>query len=315
MFSILVLAWKNRMSSFIINDGSRRKMDISTIMTVKNKPGEINANPVPERLKSHLAVSGMWICSLYDNVSASKKTPTHDRVFKFYVIVHLLDGTAFYWNERLDSDQSLRPGDGIMVTPGTLLDYGATDDRFREDSIGFLGPTADALRDASIIQDGVLRIGGARRLLPIIEKVRLASTQDLLEANAMLQNLLFELHHERRRERKRNVKFKRLHALIQELRRDQHRWWSVREMAEYCYVSENHLRRLFKENTGMNPKNYVDNLKIRQAIAPLCESGESIADIASRLGFVDPYHFSRRFKRIMGIPPGQYRRRFGCLGE
>jgi len=37
------------------------------------------------------------------------------------------------------------------------------------------------------------------------------------------------------------------------------------------------------------------------------ESADTIQETAAALGYVDQYHFSRRFKAIMGMPPGKYR--------
>ena len=49
-------------------------------------------------------------------------------------------------------------------------------------------------------------------------------------------------------------------------------------------------------------------MKIRIAADLLCDGNGTVAAVARRLGFLDPYHFSRRFKEIMGVSPRDYRK-------
>ena len=53
---------------------------------------------------------------------------------------------------------------------------------------------------------------------------------------------------------------------------------------------------------------YVDAMKIRYAAELLKSSDMSVVAIAARLGYEDPYHFSRRFKQLVGIAPEYYRK-------
>jgi len=57
----------------------------------------------------------------------------------------------------------------------------------------------------------------------------------------------------------------------------------------------------------VNPKLYVDRLKLNQAAAMLVNTNQSISAIAKYFGYMDQYHFSRRFKAAMGMPPIRYR--------
>jgi AraC-like DNA-binding protein len=88
---------------------------------------------------------------------------------------------------------------------------------------------------------------------------------------------------------------------------DSRRWWTVEEMAKECDMSVNHMRNLFKEQTGLSPKTFIENLKMRRAAERLSNTLEPISSIAADFSYLDPYHFSRVFKRIMGMSPKQYR--------
>lgn len=73
----------------------------------------------------------------------------------------------------------------------------------------------------------------------------------------------------------------------------------------YC---EKHLRNIFKKNMGISPKQYVLNMKMKQACNMLSESSISIEELSYNLGFSSPYHFSNAFKKLIGISPSEYRK-------
>ena len=85
---------------------------------------------------------------------------------------------------------------------------------------------------------------------------------------------------------------------------------AVSELAAFCHCSESYLSRIFKRRTGVNINVYVNKVRVEQAKNSLLLSHDSIAEIASRVGFSDPNYFSRVFTRIIGISPTEFRRRF-----
>lgn len=85
---------------------------------------------------------------------------------------------------------------------------------------------------------------------------------------------------------------------------------TVCELAAFCLCSESYLSRIFKRRTGVNINTYINKVRIEQAKNNLILSDDSIADIASGVGFSDSNYFSRVFSQIIGIPPTEFRRRF-----
>ncbi|MDF2835563.1 MAG: hypothetical protein K0Q63_1203, partial [Paenibacillus sp.] len=62
-----------------------------------------------------------------------------------------------------------------------------------------------------------------------------------------------------------------------------------------------------KKYKGISPIDYLTELRIEAAKNALRASGRSVAEAAKEAGFSDPYHFSRRFKQIVGVAPAFYR--------
>lgn len=66
------------------------------------------------------------------------------------------------------------------------------------------------------------------------------------------------------------------------------------------------FRRLFREETGMGPHQYVQKLRIEEARLRLELGRENQKEIAAALGYADVYHFNHDFRRRAGLPPAHY---------
>ncbi len=80
---------------------------------------------------------------------------------------------------------------------------------------------------------------------------------------------------------------------------------SLAEVAAACHVNGAYLCRIFKRFRRQSPFEYLQNLKMNQAVELLRNGHYSVKQTAQELGFSDPYNFSRAFKRVFGIAPGK----------
>ena len=72
-------------------------------------------------------------------------------------------------------------------------------------------------------------------------------------------------------------------------------------------MSYRNFRHLFKHFTGLPPQQYHLELKLNHAKKLLTESRASIAEIASSVGFTNPFYFSRFFRQKTRRSPTQWR--------
>lgn len=79
------------------------------------------------------------------------------------------------------------------------------------------------------------------------------------------------------------------------------------QLAEIAHLSPFHLLRAFRDQVGLPPHAYQLQARIIHAKS-LLATGLSCAETALAVGFADQSHFSRHFKRIVGVPPGLYSR-------
>ena len=148
-------------------------------------------------------------------------------------------------------------------------------------------------------------MGQERRILPIIRLIREATLPSQFAATALLLKLLVDLHSENlKTNTEKESPHTKLNLLMREIR-NSHRWWTVEEMAEYANLSENNLRKLFREQTGTSPKHFLDQLWLNRAIDLLCSTDLSLADAARKTGCADPYYFPHSIAESMdgNTPP------------
>lgn len=82
---------------------------------------------------------------------------------------------------------------------------------------------------------------------------------------------------------------------------------SLGEAAEHFGFSTSHFSTLIKEGTGRTFLQIIKEIKLTQACRALRETPLSIASICELVGYENPEHFMRTFKKAYGITPGQYR--------
>ena len=83
---------------------------------------------------------------------------------------------------------------------------------------------------------------------------------------------------------------------------------NLNEIASAAGLSVSRFSVLFKEQTGVSPKEYHIGLKIQKACSYLSMTDMPVKEIATELAFDDPYYFSRCFKKRMDISPAHYRK-------
>lgn len=82
----------------------------------------------------------------------------------------------------------------------------------------------------------------------------------------------------------------------------------VSQLAAHAHMSEGAFREAFVRTTGTGPRRWLEQRRMTQAARALLETDRTVAEIAQAVGYDDPYHFSRVFRRVHGVSPRGYRR-------
>ncbi|ACT01801.1 helix-turn-helix domain-containing protein [Paenibacillus sp. JDR-2] len=78
-------------------------------------------------------------------------------------------------------------------------------------------------------------------------------------------------------------------------------------VAEAVERPEKYISQLFKEVTGSNLSDYLEQVRMENAIALLRENRYTVDEISSRVGYNSSHSFRRAFKRVTGVSPSSYR--------
>ncbi len=81
----------------------------------------------------------------------------------------------------------------------------------------------------------------------------------------------------------------------------------VSVLAERLGLDRSYFSNLFKEQMGISPGKYLNNLRLSNAAELMTKHGTSPTTAALSCGFSDIYHFSKAFKKHFGISPRAYR--------
>lgn len=83
---------------------------------------------------------------------------------------------------------------------------------------------------------------------------------------------------------------------------------SISKLTRIAHMSRSNLLKLFKDATGLSPRQYQLQMQLDKACRALKNTLLPVADIAVMCGFVDTNYFSRLFHKHMGVSPRQYRK-------
>jgi AraC family transcriptional regulator len=82
---------------------------------------------------------------------------------------------------------------------------------------------------------------------------------------------------------------------------------SLADMAKIAELTPHHLASLFTEATGLSPHQYVLRVRIERAKIHLKDDRLSVAEVSRLIGFRTQEHFTKVFRRVVGVTPSKFR--------
>ena len=86
---------------------------------------------------------------------------------------------------------------------------------------------------------------------------------------------------------------------------------SLQEVADHCFISQWHLSKLLNKHLNQTFYDLLNAERMHRARELLENPALRISEIAERVGYADTAHFSRVFKKLEGVSPGEWRNRHG----
>ncbi|HHT17247.1 MAG TPA: AraC family transcriptional regulator [Papillibacter sp.] len=85
---------------------------------------------------------------------------------------------------------------------------------------------------------------------------------------------------------------------------------TISDICNLIYLSPGHFKRVFKQQTGRTPHQYLMDIRLERSQELLRQTEHSIEDVAKECGFINAGHFAVAFKRRTQLSPSEYRKKF-----
>ena len=82
---------------------------------------------------------------------------------------------------------------------------------------------------------------------------------------------------------------------------------SLADLAKVAELTPHHLATLFTKATGLSPHQYVLRVRIERAKIHLTDEQLSIAEVSKLVGFRTQEHFTKVFRKVVGVTPSKFR--------
>ncbi|MGC6455900.1 MAG: AraC family transcriptional regulator [Coraliomargaritaceae bacterium] len=232
--------------------------------------------------------------------------------FPFWTLEFIAGGHGFYREGK--QQHKLRHGAVFTYGPGVEHAFGNEPDRpFRKYFMVCRGKEYPSIwKDAGLMPGRLYQMGGAASIISIFDRMIDEGTSMDSQTSTIISGLemiLFSLM-ERHRGTARGIRsgsrqaFETAMDLVQ---RDYRNLHSLADLAECSGYSGEYLCRIFKKHHGESPYRVLIHRKMSAAWLLLRAGRLKVSSVASELGYEDPLHFSRTFRKVMGCPPSSVR--------
>ena len=236
------------------------------------------------------------------------------RVLPVFQILGLLQGRGEL-ESNTQPPQRLVEDSAFLIKPGQWH-------RFRPDPrtgwteiwIEFQGLVPNALSGAGLLGEGmVLRTGAGvaglwEAMDAVLQRVRSALPGVDPSLTALAMEALAAWNRLSKPKRPSADVSQALSAAVQILNQEYRGTVDLEALARSVGMSYSVFRRTFRKYTGFAPWGYVQHMRLAHARHCLATSGESLTDLADKLGFSSPFHLSTAFHKEFGISPTQWRK-------
>lgn len=237
----------------------------------------------------------------------------------YYDLVYITKGAVEYHSEQ--KTFTIRQGEWGLIFPGVLYTERAASDYYHvvfahfEFLVGSNSrllnefTTDGTVSDAVLQQDGKLFLSdfvayqqgkgrATMRLKSSLIRILARIIDYYTEHPALLDSSVNKIG---------SGRIDRLRPVLRFIEKNLHQRTSTRQLATMLSMSEKYFILYFRQALGITPGKYMHRLRLRQAKQLLLQEHLTVKQTAERLGYSDPYTFSKAFKAWYKVSPGELR--------
>jgi len=241
--------------------------------------------------------------------------PFNMRILGDYALILILSGTAYY-KDADGVENELEPGEAIIVFPELAHAYWPIQgDDWSHTYAIFNGPQFELLRQASVLDPGqsIWQLDSIaywnQRLEECLTSVPQRSPTQSLKIVGQFNQLLIEMM-TRDSEAKIDGSVSRIDMATSMLSGPVDGVWiTPEEVARRVGLNYESFRKRFASARGVAPAKFQNQKRIEFAQSAIYQGTHTFQELADELGFCDPFHFSKTFKRLTGESPIEFRQK------
>lgn len=240
------------------------------------------------------------------------------RLLDTYTLVCVISGCG-YLKTGSQKVMTLHQGDVFILYPQTKHHYYADSDNPWELMwISFNGNLAESLvNDAgfsrnSCVLPAILTHSIRRTMQTIINALGDTADTHRLCATGQLYVLFAYLNQIAKAHQERSDVLKQDSPVLRSIRFIEQNYYvdiDVDMLCEHVNYSRSYLSRTFKAETDMTIPEYINKIRIQNAISLLVNSKMPVKEIATSVGIKDSFYFSKLFKKLTGETPREFRKK------
>lgn len=227
-----------------------------------------------------------------------------------YVMHYILKGRGFY--EADNKRHQLKAGDAFLITPGIITYYKADiQDPWVYCWIGFSGyEVPEILKRCGLDGQRLIYHGESPQLCDAFQDISDAFQEQNLNHYGYLSILYRIFSHMalESQEHQSKTGTEYVAAAIGYIRHNYVYDIRISDVARHIGIDRTYLYRLFMDEQGISPQQYLIRYRLQIAGRLLEESNYSITEIAYSCGFKDSPSFCRHLKKKHGVTPLEYRK-------
>ena len=274
---------------------------------------EIPKPVLKSRVMPDPLLNGLYLCSLGYYPKAAGHYTSRKKGLPENFLFYCVDGKGWYRLE--DKQYEVKPNEFFILPQNVSHAYGSSDDDpWSIYWIHFGGEQLPHFNSMFTIQSHFkpFHVKGSDAIASSFTKMYKAlelgySTDNLMFANICLSHFISLFIYNSKHFEVVDENLNCIDSAILFMQEHVNETITLNELSKLYHYSPSRFYSLYKKKTGYAPIDYFLQMKMQKASQQLDFTKQSIKEIASNFGFDDPYYFSRRFTKVIGMPPTKYR--------
>lgn len=274
----------------------------------------VNANRIIYTPSAFAKDSLLHLQEIGQSEAQKPHTSSRENLLSYLFFVVLEGSGTLTYNGQ---SHTLAKGDCVFLDCRKPYSHRSSENLWTLKWVHFYGPSMHNIYEKYLQRGGMTHFTSqrSREYNELLQELFIIASSDShvkdMQINEKLSALLTILMQESWRPDKKNPRFsgkRNLREIKDYIDLHYHQKITLDDLAQQFFINKFYLTRLFKEQFGISVNHYLLQVRTTQAKQLLRFSNLSIEQVGQECGMNDANYFSRMFKKVEGITPGEYRR-------